>query len=117
VDDVISVEGLRVDALIGVYPHEATLRQPLEIDLHLHVDIREAARRADLDATIDYEAAARIAADIATEGHHQLVETVAERIAEQLKATFGPKLGAVRVRVAKPLAVASARRVAIEIRR
>ena len=40
--DVISIQGLRVDCIVGVYPHERDRVQPLEIDVRLVLDTRRA---------------------------------------------------------------------------
>lgn len=115
--DLILVEGLSVLALVGIYPHEWTTRQPLLVDLALHVDVREAALGQDFRQTVDYERAAALAREVIESGHHKLVETVAESIAARLLAELGPRLERVRVRVAKPHAVPGARAVAVEIER
>ncbi len=63
------------------------------------------------------ERLATIAREVASGPHHALVETIAERIAERLRAEWPDRLQRVRVRVAKPRAVPDARTVAIEIDR
>ena len=117
VHDVIAIEGLKIQALIGIYPHERLARQPLMVDLRLFTDIVAAARQRDYRLTIDYERAANIAREVVGDLHHELVETVAENIADALKAEFAGKLAKVWVRVAKPMAVEGTRTVAIEIER
>ena len=115
--DVICIEGLRVHALIGIYPHEYEARQPLVIDMRLHTDIRPAGETRDFKLTMDYERAANIASEIAGNEHEKLIETVAERIASALHAEFTDRLERVWVRVAKPSALAGETVVAVEITR
>ena len=115
--DVICIEGLRVRALIGIYPYEGETRQPLVIDMRLHTDVRQAGETRDFSLTMDYERAANIAREIAEEGHEKLIETVAERIAGSLRAEFGPRLEQVWVRVAKPSALGGGTVVAVEVTR
>src|SRR5687767_13129215 len=88
VHDRILIEGLRLSALIGVYPHELAYRQPVEIDVQMFTDVRKAARNADFKKTIDYERAAKIVRDVVLKKHHKLVESVCEEIAAALKDEF-----------------------------
>ena len=115
--DVICVEGLRVHALIGIYPHEREARQPLIIDLRLYTDVRRAGQARDFTLTMDYERAANIAREIAGAGHEKLIETVAERIAAALRVEFTDRLKQVWVRVAKPAALEGDTIVAVEVTR
>ena len=46
--DVIAIEGLVVDCVVGVYPHERDKLQPLRVDLYLELDTRAAGERVDL---------------------------------------------------------------------
>jgi dihydroneopterin aldolase len=115
--DLIRIEGMDFQAFIGIYPHEYELRQPITIDLSLYTSLKEAGLREDIQATIDYDEVVRLTQAIVLKRHYKLVETLAETIAAQLKENFGPKLEKIRVRVAKPRAILSARCVLIEIER
>ncbi|MBN9318897.1 MAG: dihydroneopterin aldolase [Caulobacterales bacterium] len=97
----IFVRGLKVDAEIGVYAHEYGRRQPLVIDVELDAAVAGAERLAD---TLNYETVANAARDLAENGHWQLVETFAERLAEAMFAD--PRVSRARVRIEKPLALA-----------
>jgi 2-amino-4-hydroxy-6-hydroxymethyldihydropteridine diphosphokinase len=85
-NDKIEVHGLVVTTLVGVLPHERTIAQPLQIDLDLHVDLRDAGRTDDLTDTADYG-------------------DVAERVAEQhlaiiaLGSSLGDREGYLRLAV------------------
>lgn len=115
--DRIRVEGLAVLGSVGVYPHERQARQRLVIDLELEADLGLAGRSDRLSDTLDYAEAARVAREVVTERHHQLIESIAETIAERLLAGLAGRVQAVRVRVGKPHALADARMVAVEIER
>lgn len=52
--DVMTLSGLVVDCIVGVYPHERHTPQPLHLDLELSLDTREAARGGGLRSTVDY---------------------------------------------------------------
>ena len=113
--DSILIEGLEVDAIIGVHEHERNNRQPVVIDLELSVDITAAAQSDNLGDTVSYGDIARAVTALVEESRYQLVETLAERIATMVLADFDVE--GVRVKVAKPAAVPNARTVAVSIER
>jgi dihydroneopterin aldolase len=97
----IFVTGLKIDAEIGVYAHEKGRAQPLVADVELDVP---AAGVEKLSDTVNYETILTAAREIAAEGHIQLVEAFAERLARACLAD--PRVMRARVRVEKPLALA-----------
>jgi dihydroneopterin aldolase len=97
----VFVTGLQIQAEIGVYRHEMGRSQPLVVDVELDVPVAGAERLAD---TLNYETILTTARQIAAEGHIQLVETFAERLAQACLAD--PRVTRARVRVEKPLALA-----------
>ena len=114
--DRTRVEGLRVEASVGVYPFEYTIRQTLIIDVTAHRDLRRAGETDELADAVDYDRISRICREVATGQHHRLIERVAARIAEGVLQA-SPAVEAVDVRIAKPGAVPDALNVAVEIRR
>jgi dihydroneopterin aldolase len=97
----VFVTGLKIQAEIGVHRHEMGRSQPLVVDVELDVPVAGAERLAD---TLNYETILTTAREIAAEGHIQLVETFAERLAQACLAD--PRVTRARVRVEKPLALA-----------
>ena len=114
--DRTRLEGLRVDASIGVYPFEHEIKQTLVIDVTVHSDLQAAADSDALAHAVDYDRIAKICRTAATEQHHQLIETVAGKIAHRVLADL-PMARMVDVRIAKPGAVPDADNVAVELRR
>lgn len=114
--DRIRLEGLEVEAVVGVYPHEHLAPQRLVLDVSVATDTRAAGASDQLGATVDYDAIARICRGVAAERLH-LIEAVAERIAALVLALAPDRVHSVWVRVAKPQAVPGARTVAVEIER
>jgi len=97
----VFVRGLKVEAWIGVYDHEHGRQQPLVIDVELDVAATHCEQLGD---TVNYETILQAAQGIAAEGHIDLVETFAERLAQ---ACFDDaRVTRARVRVEKPLALA-----------
>jgi dihydroneopterin aldolase len=107
----IFVEGLRVEAGIGVYDHEHGRLQTLIIDVTLDLGPTEIVGLAD---TVNYETVASACRRIVAEGHVGLVETFAERLA--LDCLSDPRVKAVTVRVNKPGALEAASGVGCELR-
>ena len=113
--DVIFIESLRVDTLIGIYPREQAARQTVEIDLSIGTSTASAGASDDIRDTIDYAVVVeRLRADLAT-NHFQLLEALAEHVATLLLEEFGAQW--VRVRIAKLGMMRSVSRVGIVIER
>lgn len=97
----VFVTGVKVQAEIGVYRHEIGRVQPLIVDVELDVPTSDSDRLAD---TLNYETILQAAQALASEGHIDLVETFAHRLARRCLAD--PRVSAARVRIEKPLALA-----------
>lgn len=115
--DRIRVEGLSILAQVGVYPHERAQRQRIYIDVELESDLSAAGRSDQMRDTLDYDAAAGLVREVVLRRHHDLIESIAEEVAEGLLGRFAGRLTGVRVRVEKPGALADARAVSVEIQR
>ncbi len=97
----VFVRGLRVDAEVGVYHYERGKLQPLVIDVELDVAAVGAQKLAD---TLNYESIRESAKMLAADGHIELVEMFAERLAQ--RCLMDPRVTRARVRVEKPHALA-----------
>jgi dihydroneopterin aldolase len=109
----VLIEGLEVIASIGIHPHEREARQRILVDVTVDMSEAPTPRQDRLAETLDYEAVARMIESLAREGHVQLVETLAERIARAILAD--PRAARAKVRVTKPEALSNARGVGCEI--
>jgi 7,8-dihydroneopterin aldolase/epimerase/oxygenase len=97
----IFVTGLKVQAEIGVHRHEIGRVQPLIVDVELDVPSAGSERLAD---TLNYERILADAQAVAAEGHIELVETFADRLAR--RCLRDARVTQARVRIEKPLALA-----------
>lgn len=113
--DQILIEGLQLETVIGVYDWERSIRQALRLDLRLATDIRPAAASDDLSQTLDYKAISDRIIDFVEGTQHQLVETLAEQIAQLVMAEFG--VTGLRLKLSKPGALPRADNVAVCIAR
>jgi len=97
--DRLELRGLRVMGVHGVLPEEQTRTQPFEVDLDVEVDMAAAGRTDDLGDTLDYGALVEMAAKVVGGERFQLLERLAERIAEVVLAD--PRATSVTVAVRK----------------
>jgi dihydroneopterin aldolase len=101
VTDIVSIRGLTVSAVIGVYEWERSVSQELLVNVDLPSDVRRAAMSDDIADALDYSAIAATVRSVVKDGEFQLIETAAERIASAVLTEYG--LVWVRVEVVKPL--------------
>ena len=113
--DIIFLEKLRVETVIGIWEWERKIRQAVVIDLEMAADVGRAARSDDVGDTLNYKAVAKRVQEFVAESQFQLVETLAERIAAIVTGEFDVPW--VRVRVAKPGAIRGASDVGVLIER
>lgn len=97
--DRIRVEGLKVECVVGVYPHERDSVQPLSVDLTLWLDTRTAAIKESLRASVDYAAIAGQVAFLLQSCRFRMLETAAHAVATYLLAP--PALGERRAAIAR----------------
>jgi dihydroneopterin aldolase len=100
VPDRIEIRGLRALGVIGVLPEERERAQPFEVDLDVEVDTAAAGASDTLTDTVDYGELTVRTARVITDERYQLLERVAQRIAEDVLAADG-RIEAVVVTVRK----------------
>lgn len=113
--DKVFIEALEVEAVIGVYDWERTIRQKLVFDVELGFDNRIPAATDNVADTLDYDAISRRVTTVASASAHALVETLAEQCATLILSEFPVRW--LRLKLAKPGAVGNARSVGVIIER
>jgi len=113
--DIIYLKALKIETTIGIYGWERQVKQAVVLDLEMATDIRPAAQADSIEATLNYKAVAKRLIDFVSHSEFQLVETLAERIAEIVLSEFAVKW--VRLQLSKPGAVRGARDVGVMIER
>jgi dihydroneopterin aldolase/2-amino-4-hydroxy-6-hydroxymethyldihydropteridine diphosphokinase len=98
--DRISLVGLAATGYHGVLPEERRAGQLFRADVVVHVDTRPAAESDDLTHTVNYATLARDVVDVLAGDPVDLIETLAQRIADVALAV--PRVEAVDVVVHKP---------------
>jgi len=110
----IFIRNLELLAQIGVHGHEKGKLQPVRINVDLAVE--DAAVIEDkLDQVVDYGAITRRIRGLVTNGHTNLAETMAERIAAL--CFEDARVKSARVRVEKLHALPGAESAGVEIER
>lgn len=99
--DRVTLRNLRVYTHVGCTSEERRVGQHLEVDIELHMDLREAGSTDRIGASIDYAQAATRVRDAVSGLEANLLETVAERAAEALRP-LGAREVVVRVRKPSP---------------
>ena len=113
--DIVFIEDLRIETIIGIYDWERTTRQVVALDLEMAFDNVNPAVTDRIDDTLDYKAVSKRLIAFVEASHFELVETLAERCAEIIRAEFGVRW--LRLKLSKPGAVTGARAVGVLIER
>lgn len=113
--DLVLIEGLAVETVIGVYDWEREVTQQLLIDLEMAWDNTAPAASDDVALALDYAAVSEQVHRYLQEACPQLLETAAEGLAACLQTEFG--ISWLRLTIRKPGAVPEARAVGVRIER
>jgi len=113
--DHVFIEGLEIEALIGIYDWERRIRQPLVFDIEMAFDNRVPAATDAIADTLNYKAISNRIVEYVSQSSFELVETLAERVAQIVLTEFGVQR--VRLKLSKPGAVRGARAVGVMIER
>ena len=113
--DTVFLHGLKCKAIIGARDWEKRVRRNLLIDLDMGLDLRPAAASDELEKTVNYSEVSRRVTALVGESRLDLLEALAEQIADLLLTDF--PLQWCRVRINKPYAVSGVPQVGVLIER
>jgi dihydroneopterin aldolase len=113
--DKIFLRELKVETIIGFWDWERRIKQVVSIDLEIGTNARVAAGIDAVRGTLNYEQLAKRLVEFVGAAQYQMVEALATAIAAIVIREFGAPW--VKVSVAKPGAIPSARDVGIVIER
>ena len=113
--DIVYINDLKIDTIIGIYDWEREVRQTVSLDLEMGTDIRQAAATDDIQYTLNYKAVSKRLIDFIEGSEFLLVETMAEQAADIVRQEF--KVPWLRLRIGKPDAIRGASDVGIVIER
>jgi dihydroneopterin aldolase len=113
--DIIYLKDLRIDTIVGIYAWERRTRQTVIFDIEMGADISKAARTDAIEDTLNYKAVAKHIISFVENSDCQLIETLAERVADILLREF--KVPWLRLSLNKQGAVRGVRDVGVIIER
>ena len=113
--DIIFLRELKVDTLIGVYEWERVVPQTLQIDLDIGLPNSRACQSDDIADALDYADIVKHLKEVLASRHFNLLEALAEHIAQILLKDFNAPW--VKVSVAKLQAIRGSKMVGICIER
>jgi len=113
--DIVFIEELRIDAVIGIYDWERRVRQTLSLDIEMAFDNTVPAADDDIAKTLNYKDVSKRLIGYVGESSFGLVETLAERCAAIIREEFGVQW--LRLKLSKPGAVRGAKAVGVCIER
>jgi len=113
--DVVFIEDLRIETVIGIYDWERKIKQTVALDLEMAFDNRKPAATDKIEDTLDYKAVSKLLIAFVESSHFELVETLAERCAQIVRDEFG--VAWLRLKLSKPGAVTGSKAVGVTIER
>jgi dihydroneopterin aldolase len=113
--DRIFITALSTEAVIGIYDWEREVKQRLEVDLEMWLDLAAAARSDAIEDTLNYKSVAKRVLAFVEASRYRLVEALAGEIARIVIEEF--KVARVRVTVHKPGAIRHSRDVGVVVER
>ena len=113
--DIIFIQGLKVDTVIGIYDWERKIRQEIVLDIEMSADVSTAAGTDHIDQTLNYKDICKRLKSFVGESEFQLVETLAEEICQIIIKEFGVQW--VKLKLNKGEAITGAEGVGVIIER
>ena len=113
--DIIYLNDLKIETVIGIFEWERRVKQTVSIDLEMATDVARASASDSIEDALDYKAVAKALIQYVEQSSFQLVETLAERVAELILNEFNVPW--VRLRINKKGAIRGARDVGVIIER
>lgn len=96
--DIVRLRNMTFHAYHGVWDEEKQIGQRFEVDLELRVDVRRAAETDKLKDTVDLYAVFETVEQVIVGQKYNLVETMAEKVADRVLRDFSVKEILVRIR-------------------
>ena len=113
--DIIFIEGLEIETIIGVYEHERDIKQKVVLDIEMTIPESDAANSDDLRHTVDYDAVSKLVTSYVIDTQYQLIESLAEQVASLVLGAFATD--SLKLKLSKPGAVKNAKSVGLIILR
>lgn len=113
--DLVFIEDLRIETIIGIYDWERTTRQVVAFDIEMAFDNTKPAASERIEDTLNYKAVSKRLIAFVEASQFELVETLAEHCAAIIRSEFGVRW--LRLKLSKLGAVTGSRAVGVIIER
>lgn len=110
------LHNLRIDCIVGAYPHEREQTQPVFVDLELDYDFEPAAASDAIPDAVDYDRVVSMVTELIQTRRFQLIEAMAEAAAAMLLERL-TVIEVVRLEIRKPDAVPAAANSFVRVER
>lgn len=114
--DLILIEGLKVETVVGCFDWERQIKQPLLLDLKIWVDLSAAAQSDRLDDTLNYAEICDIASQTIIDAAPELIEHAAGLVVNALFDQY-QAIEKINITVRKPAIISAAQSVGIQLER
>ncbi|MCK4591781.1 MAG: dihydroneopterin aldolase [Candidatus Latescibacteria bacterium] len=115
--DILRLKNMRFYGYHGVLPEEKRLGQWFEVDLEVKTDLQKASLSDQLEDTLDYSRLLKLVQEVVTREKFNLIEALAERIAQRTAESFPVRELIIRVRKPNPPSPVHFNGVEVEIHR
>jgi dihydroneopterin aldolase len=113
--DIVFIEDLRIDTIIGIYDWEREVKQTIALDIEMAADNIKPAATENIEDALNYKAVAKRMIAFTEESQFQLVETLAEKLIAIIICEFNVPW--CRLKLSKLGAVTGSRSVGVIIER
>lgn len=114
--DIVYIQGLKTQAIIGIYDWERENRQPLIFDIDMELPIFNAAASDNIADTVDYKVVSDEVVELVESSRYELLEALCEQICQMIFQNHNA-VQSVSLKVSKPHAVPATDTVGIKIKR
>tara|TARA_Y100000590_G_scaffold459100_1_gene615268 strand:- start:776 stop:1147 length:372 start_codon:yes stop_codon:yes gene_type:complete len=115
VKDIIYINDLRVETIIGIFGWEKEVPQEVSIDIEINFDCKKASKNDSIQDTLDYKKITKDVIKFVQGSTFKLQESLAEGITQLIKKKY--KVDSIKLRVSKPGALRHAKDVGVIIHR
>ena len=113
--DIVFIQDLQIETVIGIYDWERKIRQTVSLDIEMATDIKKAAESDNIEDALSYKDVAKRLIEFVENSEYELVESLAEEICRIIRDEFDVPW--VRLTLHKPGAVRGSRSVGVIIER
>tara|TARA_Y100001960_G_scaffold88280_1_gene94604 strand:+ start:1202 stop:1558 length:357 start_codon:yes stop_codon:yes gene_type:complete len=110
---IIRLKNMQFFGYHGVYDHEKEVGAPFEVDVEIKTSFADAIKSDNINETINYDTIFKLVNSIISNKRFNLIETLANKIGDQILSKF--KIEKVLVRVRKPKAQISGTLDTVEV--